>query len=327
MKQRTLITGGAGFIGTRLISDLIDANVEVLGVDSYSDYYAPSMKRARVKDLRIGPYLREGNIEDRSFVAQLISEFSPTVVVNLAAQGGVRASKINPRPYITTNQSGFVNILEECERQRVPKLIYASSSSVYGDGLTPPFNERQPLPSPKSLYAASKISNELVAHHYPNVHTQRVGLRLFTVYGPMGRPDMAIFRILASSILKIPFHLTADLEVARDFTYVDDVARVIRQVVEDASSLQPHEILNVAGSDPRTLGELFKVLDQMGIHIEITQGKADVLDSKITHGSSNLLAKRGYSVPSTNLESGIERTWHWLNSCDVNQIKEWYEST
>jgi UDP-glucuronate 4-epimerase len=326
MKQRALITGGAGFIGTRLIRDLIDANVEVLGVDSYSDYYAPSMKRARVKDLKIGPYLREGNIEDRSFVAQLISEFSPTVVVNLAAQGGVRASKTNPRPYITTNQLGFVNILEECEKRRVPKLIYASSSSVYGDGLTPPFNERQALPSPKSLYAASKISNELVAHHYPNVNTQRVGLRLFTVYGPMGRPDMAVFRILASSILKKPFHLTANLEVARDFTYIDDVSRVIKQVVEEASSLQPNEILNVAGSNPRTLGEMFKVFNQMGIHVEINRGEADVLDSKITHGSSEILAKYGYSIPTTNLETGLERTWNWFNSCDINQIREWYES-
>lgn len=324
MKTRVLITGAAGFIGAKVTFDLISKGFEVLGVDSFSEYYSPDYKKYRMNYFEIDKLVRTLDISDQDTVSALFNEFRPNIVINLAAQGGVRASKIDPRPYINTNQLGFINLIECAEEFGVEKFIYASSSSVYGDGLTPPFPESAKLPEPKSLYAASKISNELVAQYLPSRGTQRIGLRFFTVYGPLGRPDMAVYRLLASSLLGEPFSLTADLETSRDFTYVDDVSININELVNSTQSELPR-ILNVAGSRPYSLNNVLEILDSASIKIKIQRNESDPLDSKITHGSTELLSKYNFTIPQTTLSDGLHSTWQWMQSCDLNKIRSWYE--
>lgn len=324
MKIRILISGAAGFIGAKVTADLISKGFDVLGVDSFSTYYSPDYKKYRMNYFEIDRLVRTVDISDQASVRSLFSEFRPNIVINLAAQGGVRASKIDPRPYINTNQLGFINLIECSEEFGVEKFIYASSSSVYGDGLTPPFAESVKLPEPKSLYAASKMSNELVAQYLPSRGTQRVGLRFFTVYGPLGRPDMAVYRLLASSLLGEPFNLTADLQTSRDFTYVDDVSKDIGELVVTTQSELPR-ILNVAGSKPYSLNDVLEILDTANIKIKIQRNESDPLDSKITHGSTGLLSKYDFTIPETSLSDGLHSTWQWMLSCDINKIRSWYE--
>ena len=325
LKNRILVTGAAGFIGSWVLSNLRKNGFNAVGIDNYSNYYHPSLKRHRVEVLGIQDVVSDLDIEDYDPLAKTIQDFQPDTVINLAAQGGVRASKTDPFPYITSNQLGFVNVLKICEEFGVKKLIYASSSSVYGDLDSVPFSEGAKLPGPKSLYAASKISNELVAKHFPGETTQRIGLRLFTVYGPMGRPDMAVFRIMAAGLLHKPFKLTASLDVTRDFTYVEDVCTNINELINDSSKLEFHDILNIAGSSPRTLAELFMILDDLGISPTVEIAESDSLDSKLTHGSTQKLETFGYRVPTTTLEEGVEKTLTWLSNVDSDAVKSWYE--
>jgi UDP-glucuronate 4-epimerase len=324
MESRVLITGAAGFIGAKVTFDLISKGFDVIGVDSFSTYYSPDYKKYRINFFEINKQVRTLDISDQASVKALFDEIRPNIVINLAAQGGVRASKIDPRPYVNTNQLGFINLIECAEEFGIEKFIYASSSSVYGDGLTPPFTESSRLPEPKSLYAASKISNELVAQYLPSRGTQRVGLRFFTVYGPLGRPDMAVYRLLASSLLGEPFSLTADLETSRDFTYVDDVAKNIVELVVTTKSELPR-ILNVAGSRPYSLNNVLEILDSANIKVKIRRNESDPLDSKITHGSTELLSKYDFTIPQTTLNDGLHSTWQWMQSCDISKIRSWYD--
>ena len=325
LKNRILVTGAAGFIGSWVLHDLSTSGFTAIGIDNFSNYYHPSLKRHRIEFLGIRDLVSDIDIENYDLLSNLIQDFQPDAVINLAAQGGVRASKADPYPYITSNQLGFVNVLKACEEFRVGKLIYASSSSVYGDIESVPFSETAKLPAPKSLYAASKLSNELVAKHFPGEATQRIGLRLFTVYGPMGRPDMAVFRILAAGLLKRPFKLTASLDVARDFTYIADVCTVIKELVTESSGLNRSDILNIAGCNPHTLENLFAILSNLEISPEVETAEIDVLDSKLTHGSNRKLESLGYPVPKTTLEKGVERTLEWLSNINLDTVKLWYE--
>ena len=222
--MRIIVTGSAGFIGGNLTSCLLNSDHEVIGIDNYSDYYSKDMKNERVKHLNLGNNLIKADISNVSEIMPIFESFQPDIVINLAAQGGVRASKNNPLPYLQSNQIGFLNIIEACKRYKVRKLIFASSSSVYGDSKKFPLSEDDELITPKSIYALSKISNELIAKHYPTNQLQIFGLRFFTVYGPWGRPDMAVFRLIAAGLMERPFKLTANIELKRDFTFVDDVS-------------------------------------------------------------------------------------------------------
>jgi len=215
-------------------------------------------------------------------------------------------------------------LIEAAENFGCKRFIYASSSSVFGDGLEPPFKESDQLPSPKSLYALSKISNELIAQHFPSQGMQRIGLRFFTVYGPLGRPDMAVFRLLASSLLARPFELTADLSVSRDFTYIDDVSTVISELVISPSSELP-SILNVCGSRPYSLESLLNTLRDLGIAISLKTEEKDSLDAKITHGSTVGLENAKLTIPSTELREGILAVWEWMKLLDPEVIEKWYD--
>ena len=323
--MRVLVTGASGFIGANLTTLLKSKEIDTRGVDSFSSYYSPEMKKTRIIELGITDLVSNLDITDYSELADLLDAYRPNVVVHLAAQGGVRASRTDPSPYIASNQQGFHNVLKLSELHGVEKLIYASSSSVYGDQAIPPFKEDAILSAPRSLYALSKMSNEIMAEHFPGKDMQRIGLRLFTVYGPWGRPDMAMFRLLASCRLKEKFQLTANLQVLRDFTFVNDTSQSIFDLIIDKTSKQKHEILNIAGGKPYSLQNLLDVLSQSGMEPMIEKRENDPLDVRLTHGSTEKIAKFGISIPNTSLYDGVNKTIEWIESQNPEKIRSWYE--
>ena len=325
--MKILVTGAAGFIGGNLLAKLKEKGVSSIGIDSFTNYYSPDMKEKRVNQLGISEIVKTVDIGNEDELRRVFKEFKPTHVVHLAAQGGVRASKVDPKPYLLSNQVGFLNTLLISEEMGVEKFIYASSSSVYGEGVKAPFKESDQISAPKSLYALSKLSNELIAKHFPLKGTERIGLRLFTVYGPWGRPDMAIYRLLASSLLNTNFELNAGQDLKRDFTFVDDVSKVILDISSSRNKDLSSNIFNVAGGKPYTIKELLKTMEDLGIHIKVTQKPQDELDLNLTHASTDKIQKFGISVPETTLKSGIEQTWSWMNSQSKNDISKWLASS
>lgn len=325
-KPRILVTGSAGFIGSNVLSKLRNLGYPVLGVDNYSNYYSTSMKIQREASLGLEGLTRELDISDFESFKIAFESIQPNIVINLAAQGGVRASRTNPAPYLISNQLGFLNTLTLSKMYGVSKFIYASSSSVYGDSTESPFRENSILPAPKSLYALSKISNEIMAENFDSPDMQKFGLRFFTVYGPWGRPDMAMFRILASARLGKDFQLTASPSVKRDFTFVDDVTSVLEAIFRlDSKSGIKNEIINVAGGNPYSLADLFNILENLGQKMKIVQNAPDELDVKLTHGSVDKLASLSLPIPNTSLLHGVEKTMEWINRIDENSLSEWFD--
>jgi UDP-glucuronate 4-epimerase len=321
--MKIIITGIAGFIGGNTANYLHNLGHEVIGIDNFSNYYSPKMKRMHVS-AELNLEIIEGDVVDRKFVFQQFKSIQPDYVIHLAAQGGVRASRKDPFPYLSANQIGFLNVLQASETHHAIKFIYASSSSVYGEGLPRPFRENSILPAPKSLYALSKLSNENIASNLPYLGTQRIGLRFFTVYGPWGRPDMAVFRLLASKILGESFKLTANLNVIRDFTYVSDVTETINSIINSNLDFKK-EIFNVAGSHPNTIAELLELLDKLNAKPDIEILERDSMDVEVTHGSIEKLTKFGITTPSTPLKIGVEHTWNWIQKFSANDLREWFD--
>lgn len=246
--MKILVTGAAGFIGFHLSRRLLADGHDVLGVDNFNDYYNPQLKEDRHVILEKQTRYQgcRGDIADKAFLVNVFSSFNPDVVVNLAAQAGVRYSLLNPDTYVQSNVVGFLNVLECCRHAaKMPKLLFASSSSVYGGNKEVPFTEDQKVDTPVSLYAATKKANELMAHCYSHLYgMQTLGFRFFTVYGPWGRPDMAYFsfteKLLAGETIKVFNHG----DMYRDFTYVDDIVDgLVRCIV--ASDLPNYEIYNI----------------------------------------------------------------------------------
>jgi UDP-glucuronate 4-epimerase len=322
--RRVLITGAAGFIGANLMSHLNGLGFRTHGVDSFSDYYAVSMKESRIENLSISSDISRIDICDSSAVNKIVDRFQPDQIIHLAAQGGVRASQTNPAPYLLSNQIGFLNMLRISEQATKLPFIYASSSSVYGDSLRAPLSEDQELGEPKSLYALSKLSNELIAKYLPGNGVSRIGLRLFTVYGPWGRPDMAMFRLLASKKLDTSFKLTADLSIKRDFTFVDDVANYIVSLLNQKDFNSSHEIFNVGGGKPYTLGELFDVLKNSGYLPKIEVLAPSELDVQVTNASIAKSENHNLQVPETSLIDGVRETISWIEQSRHEDVLEWY---
>jgi UDP-glucuronate 4-epimerase len=322
---RILVSGSAGFIGSNVLKSFKDLGFQVWGVDNYSTYYSHSMKTQREFDMGLTGLTIDSDISDRAQLVRIFEKVRPTVVVNLAAQGGVRASRIDPTPYLLSNQIGFLNMIQTANEFEVSKFIYASSSSVYGDSKLAPFNESFELPVPKSLYALSKVSNEIIARDFASPRMKKIGLRFFTVYGPWGRPDMAIFRILASVKLQKQFVLTASPDVKRDFTFVNDVSDVINFLACNEIVQAEHEVINVAGGMPYSLAELFSILEGMGLELNIRTEEPDSLDVKLTHASVDKLKSLGIPVPNTPLAEGVQRTFDWLRTIDDTKLSEWFD--
>src|SRR5665648_325440 len=258
--KKILVTGAAGFIGAHLVRRLTDNGAEVVGVDNLTDYYDPQLKKDRLAHLAAGEHFRHINMDiaDRPAMEKLFQENSFDAVVNLAAQPGVRYSLINPNSYVDTNIVGFVNILEGCRHSGVKHFVYASSSSVYGANTRQPSSIHDNVDHPVSLYAASKKANELMAHSYAHLfRTPTTGLRFFTVYGPWGRPDMALFKFTRNILAGEPIEIFNNGHHARDFTYIDDIVEGILRTTDRIAS--PNPAWDSARPDPATSSAPYRV--------------------------------------------------------------------
>lgn len=346
---KVLVTGGAGFIGAFLCRRLLAGGCEVIGLDNVNAYYDPGIKLDRLRMLAevaggegadadprgfscgMLSFVRV-DISDRGALEAVFEEFRPSVVVNLAAQAGVRYSIENPRAYVDSNLVGFFNVLECCRRHPVEHLVYASSSSVYGGNEKVPFSEGDRVDEPVSLYAATKKSNELMAHAYSKLYSiPATGLRFFTVYGPMGRPDMAYFsftdRLVRGEKIKI-FNMG---DCRRDFTYVDDIVEGVVRVMGNPPKVETgpdglpkaaHRVYNIGNSEPESLLDfvdtLQRVLVEEGVlpvdydfeaHRELVPMQPG--DVPVTYADTSALERDAGFRPSTRLEDGLREFARW----------------
>jgi UDP-glucuronate 4-epimerase len=328
--MRVLITGAAGFIGSTLAHRLLDRGDVVLGYDNLNDYYDVRLKQARLARLTVrdGFHFVQASLEDRPALEAAFAEFKPDRVVNLAAQAGVRYSLENPRAYIDANIVGFLNILECCRHQAVEHLVYASSSSVYGANRKLPFAVEDSVDHPVSLYAASKKANELMAHTYSHLFgLPTTGLRFFTVYGPWGRPDMALFLFTRKILAGEPIDVFNYGKHTRDFTYIDDIVEGVIRTLDrvpgpdpdfdplqptPASSLAPYRVYNIGNHQPVQLGRYIELIEQAlgktAIKNLLPLQPGDVPDTAAE--VSALMRDTGYQ-PSTPVDVGVERFVRW----------------
>ena len=259
----TLVTGSAGFIGAYVTRALLARGDAVVGLDNFNAYYDPQLKRDRVAALCPGADIRVLDLVDRDGLAALFDEACPTRVIHLAAQAGVRYSLENPHAYVDSNLAGFVNVLELCRHRGVEHLVYASSSSVYGDSAVPPFSEDQRIDQPRSLYAATKAANELMAHTYAHLYGLRAtGLRFFTVYGPWGRPDMAPVLFSRAVLAGRPIDVFNHGRMRRDFTHVDDIVAGVLGALDAARVGPGHQLFNLGNHTPVELEEFIAVIER-----------------------------------------------------------------
>lgn len=328
--MKVLITGTAGFIGSAVADRLLERGDEVVGIDNINDYYDVSLKKDRLK--RIGSHRRFteafGNLEDKALIDSTFEWFRPDRVINLAAQAGVRYSIENPRAYIDSNLVGFANILEACRRYRIEHLVFASSSSVYGANTSMPFSIHDNVDHPISLYAATKKANELMAHTYSHLYgIPSTGLRFFTVYGPWGRPDMALFMFTKAILEDRPINVFNHGNLRRDFTYIDDIVEGVIRVLERAatpnpawdsnhpdpgSSKAPYRLYNIGNNNPVELMYFIEVLEKT-VGRTARKNFLPMQDGDVpaTYADvSDLVADTGYK-PSTPIEVGVERFVAW----------------
>ncbi|WP_368564839.1 NAD-dependent epimerase [Pseudoxanthomonas sp. UTMC 1351] len=328
--MRVLVTGAAGFIGSRLSERLLARGDDVFGFDNMNAYYDPRLKEARLAKLL--PHDRfgfvQGSLEDNEALTAAFDKFAPERVVNLAAQAGVRYSLENPRAYIDSNIVGFLNILEACRHRGIEHLVYASSSSVYGANRKLPFSVEDSVDHPVSMYAATKKTNELMAHTYSHLFgLPTTGLRFFTVYGPWGRPDMALFLFTRKILAGEPIDVFNNGQHTRDFTYIDDIVEGIIRTLDrvpgpdplynpmqptPASSTAPYRLYNIGNHQPVELLRYIEVLeDCLGRKAERRLLPLQPGDVPDTYADVEALSRdTGYS-PSTPIETGVKRFVEW----------------
>ena len=331
--MRVLVTGAAGFIGSHLSERLLARGDEVLGYDNLNAYYDPALKEARLARLmpQAGFSFVRASLEDRAALEAAFDDFRPQRVVNLAAQAGVRYSLENPHAYIDSNIVGFLNILEACRHRGIEHLVYASSSSVYGANRKLPFAVEDSVDHPVSLYAASKKANELMAHTYSHLFgLPTTGLRFFTVYGPWGRPDMALFLFTKKILAGEPIDVFNHGHHTLDFTYVDDIVEGVIRTLDrvpgpdptydplaptPASSLAPYRVYNIGNHQPVQLLRYIEVLeDCLGRKAEkrlLPMQPGDVPDTEADVEA--LRRDTGYS-PATPIETGVRRFVEWYRA-------------
>tara|TARA_A100001388_G_scaffold274599_1_gene258511 strand:- start:6855 stop:7901 length:1047 start_codon:yes stop_codon:yes gene_type:complete len=329
------VTGAAGFIGAALSLELLKKGFDVVGIDNLNSYYDVNLKEKRIQNIEESSFLKKNkwkffncNIADDNQLSKLFKKFKPSIVVNLAAQAGVRYSLKFPKKYIESNLVGFSNILENCAKNNVNHLVYASSSSVYGGNTNLPFSEEQSVDHPVSLYAATKKSNELMAHAYSHIHNlPATGLRFFTVYGPWGRPDMAPMIFAKSILQEEPIEVFNYGEMQRDFTFIEDIVQAIFKCCfkpatinplfdscnpSVATSFAPHRIFNIGNSSPVKLLKFIDLLeyylDKKAIKVFKPMLKVDV---KETYANITSLDEWIGFKPKTSFEKGIKIFANW----------------
>ena len=338
MKKKIMVTGIGGFIGFHLSKRLISEGYEITGIDNLNHYYDPNLKKERIKQLRVisndksnSFELHITNLENTENIKEIFKKHCPNIVINLAAQAGVRYSVEKPIEYINSNILGFLNILENCKEARVEHLIYASSSSVYGGNKKIPFSEKDPVNHPVSLYATTKRSNELMAHNYSHLfNLPTTGLRFFTVYGPWGRPDMAPMIFTKSIFSKTPIKIFNHGNMSRDFTFIDDIIEYIYRLIDKPpeknknitqenfslnESWSPFRILNVGNGNPTTLMNFVNLLEsEIGIKAEklfMDMRKEDV--EKTSADITRITNLTGYT-PRKLLVDGIREFINWYKN-------------
>ena len=328
--MKVLVTGSAGFIGMHVALRLLERGDEVVGIDNLNDYYDMALKEARSARLCRHSTYREYRVDiaDRVAMERIFGEERPQRVVNLAAQAGVRYSLRNPRAYVDTNVVGFMNILEGCRAVQAEHLVYASSSSVYGGNTRMPFSEHDRVDHPVSIYAATKRANELMAHTYSHLYKlPSTGLRFFTVYGPWGRPDMALFLFTKAILEERPIDIFNGGAMQRDFTYIDDVADAVVRVVDrparpgsafdamhpdPAASWAPFRILNVGNHRPVALMAYVEALEQaLGLEAKRNFLPMQAGDVPATYADTTLLAEAVEFLPATTVGEGVRRFVDW----------------
>lgn len=321
-KKTYLITGGAGFIGFHLSKRLLEAGASVVGFDNMNDYYEVSLKEARLKEL--DSYEKytfvKGDLADKEAVDAVFEQYKPQITVNLGAQAGVRYSIDNPESYVQSNLIGFFNILEACRHYGTEHLVFASSSSVYGGNDKVPFSTEDKVDGPVSLYAATKKSNELMAHAYSKLYDYPVtGLRFFTVYGPMGRPDMAYFKFAKRIVKGEPIQIYNNGDMLRDFTYIDDIVTGVCDILCNPPARNEkgvaYKIYNIGNNKPVKLMDFINTLEKcLGMEAvkeyypmqpgDVYQTYADVTD---------LINDFGFK-PDTSIEEGLSRFVEWFKA-------------
>lgn len=332
-KKKIFLTGCAGFIGFHLSNRLLDEGHEIIGLDNLNNYYDVTLKESRLGILqkRDGFTFVKASLEDTETVNGVFLNNKIDTVINLAAQAGVRYSLVNPKAYIESNIAGFLNILEACRHNKVAHLIFASSSSVYGANTATPFSVHHNVDHPVSLYAATKKANELMAHSYSHLYGIPVtGLRFFTVYGPWGRPDMALFLFTKAILEGKPIKVYNYGKMMRDFTYIDDIvegiARLIHRVPkpnpswngdnpDPGTSLAPYKIYNIGNNKPVALSEFISILERKlgkeAVKEYLPLQPGDVL--KTYADVDDLIRDVGFK-PDTPIEKGIEKFVDWYKS-------------
>jgi UDP-glucuronate 4-epimerase len=328
--MKVMVTGSAGFIGSALCLRLLERGDEVVGIDNLNDYYDVGLKQARLERTLVYPEFKDLrlDLEDRAGMARAFAEHQPQRVVNLAAQAGVRYSIDNPLAYIDTNLVGFGHVLEGCRHNGVEHLVYASSSSVYGANTQMPFSVHDNVDHPLSLYAASKKANELMAHTYSHLYRlPTTGLRFFTVYGPWGRPDMALFKFTRAILADEPIEVFNYGKHRRDFTYIDDIVEGVIRVLDrvptpnpdwsgaapdSATSNAPYRLYNIGNNQPVELMHYIEVLEQcLGKSAEKRLLPLQPGDVPDTYADvADLVADLGYQ-PATSVEDGVGRFVDW----------------
>lgn len=338
-----LVTGSAGFIGSNLVLELLksESKATIIGLDNVNDYYDVSIKEWRLSEIEKAAaesscsfHFIKGDLADRAVIDRLFADYKPTVVVNLAAQAGVRYSITNPDAYIQSNLIGFYNILEACRHAEpaVEHLVYASSSSVYGSNKKVPYSTEDKVDNPVSLYAATKKSNELLAHAYSKLYNiPSTGLRFFTVYGPAGRPDMAYFGFTNKLRKGETIQIFNYGNCKRDFTFVDDIVEGVKRVMkgapekavgEDGLPIPPYAVYNIGNSNPENLLDFVTILQEELIRAEVLPADYDFEahkklvpmqpgDVPVTYADTGALERDYGFKPNTGLRAGLRKFAEW----------------
>ena len=332
--MKYLVTGAAGFVGSHLAHLLLEQNHQVVALDNYNEYYSSQLKRNRVTEILqpLGLSVLTLDLCKKDAVYEIIRKEKPDVVVHLAGQPGVRTPLEQSHLYVESNLVAFCNVLEAAVAHQIPNLLYASSSSVYGNSTELPYSEATRLLAPVSIYGATKLAGEILAPSFVNGSKTKVrGMRFFTAYGPWGRPDMAYFRLINSGLNQVQFEKYGDGDLKRDFTYISDITKMILMLSLDLMQREEgfSDIVNIGGGNPHSLNDLIASVEKiLNVKISVDSRQQNANDSKITCADTTMLEKLTGSKPQVSLESGLIETIKWAkNISPKTKLDEWISST